>query len=60
MARLVSVMSHQGCGIYMHRTIAIVAASREHRLVETSRMDKRCVVQLTDFHKLETDLLTRT
>jgi hypothetical protein len=42
----------------MHRTIAIVAAFREDSIVETTRMDKWCVVQLTDYHK--TDLLTRT
>jgi hypothetical protein len=41
----------------MRRTTAIVAVFRD-RLVETSRMDKRCVVQLTEYHKA--DLLTRT
>jgi hypothetical protein len=36
---------------FMHRTITIVAAFRQDSLVvTTSRIDKRCVVQLTVYY----------
>jgi hypothetical protein len=44
----------------MHWTIATVAAFAVDRFVEASRMNKRCVVRLVDYHKAKTDLLTRT